>query len=273
MKLVYADTNRLNIEAAFSNQAALFDDLYSQNAIVNYKRKRVREHLLKFMTPDSSVLELNCGTGEDAVYLALNGHRVHATDVSLGMQERLRAKVDQRGLKTFISTELCSFTQLNALQNRGPFDHIFSNFGGLNCTQDLDRVLQSFSGLLKTNGIVTLVIIPKFCLWEALLIFKGKFKTATRRWFSKKGAQAHIDGTYFKCWYYNPSYVIKHMGSSFQLLEIEGLCTVVPPSYIENFAEKYPRIYKYLESKEDHLRNKFPWKYCGDYFIISLKKK
>jgi hypothetical protein len=28
-----------------------------------------------------------------------------------------------------------------------------------------------------------------------------------------------------------------------------------------------------LKKKEDSLKNKWPWKYMGDYFIISLKKK
>lgn len=273
MKIVYADINRLNIESAFSRQALSFDELYSGNAIVNYKRRRVREHLQKYMMPDSNVLELNSGTGEDAIYLARLGHRVHATDFSEGMQERLKEKVFECGLEAVISTELRSFTCLSDLQNKGPYDHIFSNFGGLNCTGELDKVLLSLSGLLKPGGIVTLVIIPKFCLWETLLIFKGKVKTATRRWFGRNGTRAHIEGTYFNCWYYNPSYVIKHTRNSFEPLEVEGLCTIVPPSYIENFADKYPRVYKFLESKEDQLKDKFPWKYWGDYFIISLRKK
>lgn len=75
-----------------------------------------------------------------------------------------------------ITTELCSFTQLDALKARGPYDAVFSNFGGLNCTPDLDKVLASFNSLLKPGGVATMVIIPEFCLWEALLVFKGKFR-------------------------------------------------------------------------------------------------
>ena len=53
---------------------------------------------------------------------------------------------------------------------KGPYDMIFSNFAGLNCTGELDKVLASFSSLLKPKGIVTLVLLPGFCLWEFLLI-------------------------------------------------------------------------------------------------------
>ena len=60
-------------------------------------------------------------------------------------------------------------------------------FAGLNCTDELGKVLDSFNDLLKPGGRVTLVILPKFCLWEFLLIFKGKFRTAFRRVFSSNG--------------------------------------------------------------------------------------
>src|SRR3569833_2300535 len=108
-----------------------------------------------------------------------------------------------------ISYELCSYTNLNELKNKGPYDLIFSNFAGLNCTDELDKVLSSLSLLLNPGGLVTLVILPKFCLWETLLLFKGKFRTAFRRFLAGKGAKAHIEGVYFKCWYYDPSFVIR----------------------------------------------------------------
>ena len=149
------------------------------------------------------------------------------------MQKVFQQKVGAAKFQKLISCELCSFTALENLRQKGPYDMIFSNFAGLNCTGELDKVLASFSSLLKPKGIVTLVIMPKFCLWEFMLIFKGKFKTATRRFFSRNGRKANVEGHHFKCWYYNPSYVIKYLKKDFDLLDIEGLCTFVPPSYIE----------------------------------------
>jgi len=150
---------------------------------------------------------------------------------------------------------------------------VFSNFAGLNCTDDLDKVLKSLPALLNPNGMVTLVILPKFCLWETLLLFKGKFKTAFRRFFSSNGRTAHVEGHYFKCWYYNPSYITKRLADQFDVLGIEGLCTIVPPSYMEGFAEKHPSIFTLLKKWEDRLKSSWPWKYIGDYYIISLRKK
>lgn len=258
---------------AFTRQSGVFDKLYLSNTIVNYKRDRVRRHILQYLKPNSNILELNSGTGEDALFFSGQGHRVHATDISTGMQQVLKQKVEGAGKTDMISTELCSFTELNQLKARGPYDAVFSNFGGLNCTGELDKVLDSLPALLKTGGTATLVIIPGFCLWEALLVFKGKFKTATRRFFSKNGRTAHIEGQYFKCWYYSPAYVFKHTNKHFTHLSTEGLCTIVPPSYIEGFAEKHPVKFNWLKKWEDKLKGTWPWRNIGDYFIITLQKR
>jgi ubiquinone/menaquinone biosynthesis C-methylase UbiE len=264
--------NEQAAEKAFSKQSAIFDEIYSSNTIIQYKRQRVRDHLQQFLKPNSKILELNAGTGEDAVWFAQHDHNIHATDISKGMQEKLAEKVRQNKLEAQVTHELCSFTELQQLNGKGPYDHIFSNFAGLNCTGELAKVLHSFLSLLKPNGIVTLVILPKFCLWESLLFLKGDFKIAFRRFFSSKGVKAHIEGEYFTCWYYNPSYIIKNMKDSYKVLSVEGLCTLVPPSYLENFPTKRSSLFNWLKEKENKWKGKWPWKSIGDYYIISLKK-
>jgi len=266
-------TNEQAVEKAFNKQSSVFDEIYSSNIIVQYKRQRVREHVQQWLSTQNKILELNAGTGEDAVWFAQQGHFIHATDISEGMQEKLAKKVIQNELESRISYELCSFTELKSLKNKGPYDLIFSNFAGLNCTSELDKVLYSFSPLLKPGGFVTLVILPKFCMWETMMFFRGKFKTAFRRFFSSKGVKAHIDGKYFTCWYYNPCYITRLLKDSFDVKSIEGLCTLVPPSYLENFPIKRPALYNWLKQKEDKWKNIWPWKSVGDYFIISLQKK
>ena len=258
---------------AFDKQAPLFDNLYQADAIIQYKRKRVREHLGNYLQPGSSILELNAGTGEDAVFLAQQGHHVHATDISPAMQDILLNKIRSHDLQKLVSHEICSFTELENLSQQGPYDYIFSNFAGLNCTGRLGKVLDSFNWLLRPGGHATLVVLPKFCIWEFLLLFKGKFRTAFRRFAGRKGARAHIEGEYFRCWYYNPDYIRRHLKNSFEVLAVEGLCTLVPPSYMENFAVKHPKLFRSLEKKENSWKSYWPWKVIGDYYIITIRKK
>ena len=273
MKETVNSLNEQAAEKAFSKQSVVFDQLYSSNVIIQYKRQRVRDHVGQYMKADSKILELNAGTGDDAIWFAEHGHQVHATDISRDMQEKLIQKVEQANLAAKISTEICSFTELAQLKYKGPYDLIFSNFAGLNCTGELEQVLRSFSSLLKPRGIVTLVILPKFCLWETMMLAKGEFKTAFRRFFSRKGVTANVEGEQFTCWYYNPSFVIRTMKEEYDLLSVEGLCTVVPPSYLENFPIKRPSLFKWLKKKEDKWKSKWPWRNIGDYYIISFKSK
>ena len=265
--------NENNASQAFSKQSIEFDQLYANDGIIAYKRKRVRDHVLSYLKSSSNILELNAGTGEDAIFFAGLGHTVHATDISEGMQQKLREKTIKAGFINSISTERCSFTELNQLQKKGPYDLIFSNFAGLNCSNELGNILDSFNGLLKPGGMVCIVVLSKFCLWEFLLLFRGKLKTATRRLFSSGGKKAHINGIYFTCWYYSPRFVKKHLKQHYNVEKQEGLCCIVPPSYIEHFTEKHPRLFAFLRNWEERLKGYLPWKNIGDYFIISLKKK
>lgn len=265
------DMNEVLAAEAFSKQSEVFDHIYGEDAIINYKRERVRQHILRFAKDGGSMLELNCGTGEDAVYFSKKGFRIHATDISPLMLEKLEEKSADASLKN-LTTEIYSFTQPQTLNNKGPYDYVYSNFGGLNCTGELHKVLSSLSALVKPGGMVTLVVISNFCLWELLLVFRGKFKTAFRRFFSKKGRKAHVEGTFFKCWYYSPSYVRKHLKKDFENLGTEGLCTLVPPSYMEGFGDKHAGLFSYLRKKEDKWKARWPWRRMGDYFIISFRR-
>ena len=257
---------------AFNKQSSVFDEIYAENVIVAYKRKRVREHVLRFLSPESNILELNAGTGDDAIFFARQGHHVHATDIAEDMQQKLRLKALKHNLNDLISTEICSYTALENLQKKGPYDFIFSNFAGLNCTPDLDKVLQSLPALLKPGGVVTMVIMPRLCLWETAMVFTGNFKTAFRRFKGKNGTPAHIEGVHFLCWYYHPKFLIKQLKGKLELLDLEGLCTLVPPSYFEQFPRKHAGLLKWLQKWESRLKRKWPWRYTGDYYIISFQK-
>src|SRR5689334_8189888 len=124
---------------AFSKQSAIFDQLEEDNAILQWMRNQVHTHCLQFFKTGDHMLELNCGTGIDAVFFAERGMKVHATDISEGMLNELKKKIEEKKLSDMIAVQQCSFTELNntlpvtsglRVTGEKKFDHIFSDFGG-----------------------------------------------------------------------------------------------------------------------------------------------
>ena len=82
-----------------------------------------------------------------------------------------------------------------------------------------------------------------------------------------------MEGSPFRCWYHKASVVKRLMEKDFDHLGTEGLCALVPPSYMEGFAEKYPVLFSLLCRKEKRWKASWPVRAMGDYYIISFRKK
>ena len=263
--------------AAFTAQSGVFDAIYQPSPIVQYKRERVQALLKKYLKPNSQVLELNAGTGEDALWLAANGHTVLATDASPGMLTQQKKKFAASSFAGQLQSQACSFLELEKLQGQ-KFDAVFSNFGGLNCTDKLDKVLADADKLLRPGGIMILTIMPPNCFWEWLWVFVGKFKKAFRR-YQKGGAKAHIEGEYFTTWYYKPSFV-KSQLPGLNMLALEALCLAVPPEHHKRLisppapqrGEFKWRLFRFLKWKESIIKSWPLLRGWGDYFVIVLQK-
>ena len=261
-----------NIEltsAAFSAQAAHFDSDEESNRILKWMRKQVYHHEEEFLLPHSNILELNAGTGIDAVHFARLGHSVFAIDNAPGMVHQMQKKISTYHLEDHIRCSVCSFTQLQTLQVE-QFDHVFSNFGGLNCIPNLQEVIQQLPRLLKPDASITFVMMPHICPWEVMQVFRGKVRLAFRR-FSRNGTPAHIDGNNFLSYYYPPAQVIKMFGTRFVLARLRGLAALSPPPYYDAFPMKHPRLYDLLTGLDERYSTLPPFNRWADHFIITMK--
>ncbi len=264
------DSNEINVDKAFSKQSLIFDELYNSNSLTAYYREIFRHEVDLNIAEKSSILEINCGTGIDALYFAGKGHKILATDLSTGMINELTNKIQDLKLGNNIESKVLSYHELYKLGDT-KFDYIVSGFGGLNCTNKLNQVLSQFPSILNDKGKITLAIMPKICPWEILMLFKGKFKTAFRRF--RKRTPAHIEGEHFYCYYYNPGYIIETLKKEFKLVSLKGVFITVPPDFIHNFIEKYPKLFLLFSRIDRRICTIFPFTQWCDYYIITLQKK
>ncbi|HTX17178.1 MAG TPA: class I SAM-dependent methyltransferase [Bacteroidota bacterium] len=262
-------TNAEQVRKAFSAQAPFFDAYESSNPVLAWMRRQVYAHEEEFLTPGASILELNAGTGIDAVHFAGMGHSVFAIDNAEGMLAELEKKMLGRGLGDRIEFKRLSYTDLDALPDRR-FDHVFSNFGGLNCVPDLRPIARQLPRHLKPGATVTMVIMPRICPWELLHSATGNFRLAFRR-LSKKGSTANVEGVRFQAYYFSSREVLASFGPEFSLARLRGLASVSPPPHMVPFVRKRPSLYNVLTRIDERLSTIPPFDRWADHFILTLR--
>jgi ubiquinone/menaquinone biosynthesis C-methylase UbiE len=257
------------VATAFSRKAAEYDAFGDDHINLARMRRKVYDHVLRFLQPTDRLLELNAGTGIDAAFFARRGQTVHAIDIAPGMIDHLAMKIDQQQLADRLTVQTLSFTELDRVKG-GPYHYVLSNFGGLNCIADLSLVTRHLSRVLLPGGIVTWVIMPPICPWEIALLLKGHFKLATRRWH-RHGILAHVEGVRFMTYYFTPRQVLTALGSGFRLLRLEGLSVFTPPADRVDFPRRFPRLYRALVNIDDALAPRAPFNHWGDFFILTAQ--
>jgi ubiquinone/menaquinone biosynthesis C-methylase UbiE len=259
------------IAEAFSRTAEKYDAFAEDHPHLTRMREKVYSHVMRHVPPGARILELNAGTGTDAVQLAQRGYSIHATEIAPGMLARLREKVERLGLRDRVTLEERSFLALEDVRG-APYDAVFSNLGGLNCIPDLTPVIRQLPNILKPGGVVTWVLMPHVCLWEMAEVFRGQFSLAFRR-FSRGSVRARLEGLNFDIYYFSPRQVIEWFGKEFERVALEGLAVITPTAESKNFAKRVPRMYRVLSWLDDRLSPRWPWYGWGDFYILTMRYK
>jgi ubiquinone/menaquinone biosynthesis C-methylase UbiE len=261
----------------FDHIASTYDTLFTRTVIGQLQRKRVWRYLEE-ITPELSgleILELNCGTGEDAVLFGDRGFNIVATDISEEMLKVTQQKVQQYSLQHKISSYYLDLDSFDETIFNKKFDLVFSNFGGINCISPgaLQKLLKKIPSILEPGGRLVAVVMPKRCLWETFhFLLKFKFTRAFRRWTDKE-VQADLDNATFKTWYYQPARIKKWASSAFGVINKIPVGITVPPGFLERYFSRRKRTLFRLYSLEKKLSHFSFLAGLSDHYIIDLQLK
>jgi len=250
---------RIGMAAPFDH-IATFDSVFTRSAIGQLQRKQVWSYLEKIMPSlkGLEILELNSGTGDDALLFSEKGFNIVATDISEEMLKVTVQKANQFSMQNKISSHYLDLDSFDETLFDKRFDLVFSNFGGLNCInpESLRKLLHKIPSILAPGGRFVAVVMPRFCLRESIhMLRKFRFKKAFRRMTSKE-VIIDLQGTHLKTWYYNPSMIKKWAGSKFKLISTRPVGVLLPPSSLEqNFSNKKGLLFRLhrLEKRLEHL--------------------
>ena len=134
-----------DVAKAFDSLARQYDELFGDNAIIERLRKKLYSTIDFLVRPPAQILDINCGTGTDGLYLAGKGFTVVGVDLSARMIAEAARKSRSFPNARFVEG---SYEDLNHVESNR-FDLVLSNFGGLNCTQNLPRVGAQVAAKLK----------------------------------------------------------------------------------------------------------------------------
>lgn len=258
-------------KSAFDPVAESYDDEFTHTALGRALRERVWSRLAARFPAGSCVLELNCGTGEDAAWLALRGVAVVATDQSEAMLAIARRKT--AGLQVECAHLELSEPDLHPSSvTLHPFDGAFSNFGGLNCVADLSPLARALALWLRPGATAILVVMGPVCLWEiAWHLLHLRPGAAFRRW-ARGGAQARIGGRSLKVYYPRPGVLARIFAPEFRVVRLAGLGVALPPSLLARALEHHAGLIHVLGELEDRASGVWPIAHLSDHYILELER-
>jgi len=271
--------------AAFDALAEAYDDAFTRSTLGQLLRPRVWDVLAQHFSAGQHVLELTCGTGEDALWLARRGVHVTATDGSAEMVKEAKAKAEaeekrgeearRRGSLEIEQVSLQEMIEGHFSGLRSPvsgpfFDGVFSNFGGLNTIGEWRSLAAALAEIVKPGGKVVLVPMGPVCPWEiGWYLAHGQPRQAFRR-FARTGVPAKIGAAVIPIWYPSAGRLRADFGPWFTHVATQSLELWLPPSYLDHFVNRRPGLFRWLNRFEEATaRLTGGW---GDHYIIVFRR-
>jgi 2-polyprenyl-3-methyl-5-hydroxy-6-metoxy-1,4-benzoquinol methylase len=195
------------------------------------------------------VLDVGCGTGIDALFLAGLGLHVTAVDISSEMVARLEARVRTEGLAGRIHARVLAVQDLAALDD-GPFDGLISAFAGLNTLPDLSGFAHHAARLVRPGGHVVLHLLNRFSLWEWLGYVSRANWSAAKQVGRVRSREFTIGGTPVQhTLYFAREAYRTYFEGNFALREAYGLGALRPPHTVRRIPRSVVRGLEWLDTR------------------------
>jgi len=259
--------------APFDAVAERYDESFTSSRIGQAQRASVWKELEKTFRSGDRVLEIGCGTGVDACFLAERGVRVVACDSSSRMIAVTTRRILESGQQKLVQPLLLRAEDISTLPADESFDGAFSNFGALNCVQDLQSLVRDLAALLKPGATALLCWMGPCCAWEMIwYLAQGNRNKAFRR-LNREGVTARIaDGAFIHVHYPSVKLLAHTFAPEFRLQSFKGIGVSVPPSYLDHWAQRYPRLLQLCERAESGLGRTPGIRALADHVLLRFQR-
>jgi SAM-dependent methyltransferase len=262
----------LETQRAFDTVAQTYNDENARNPVLCEMRRRTHEIITTQLPAGSTLLDLGCGPGPDAEFFARRKYQVIAIDYSPEMAREAERRLRACGLASRTQVYRLGIHELDRLEC-GSFDGAYSNLGPLNCVPDLGEAAQLIVKRLRRGGLFVASVIGRVCPWEmALYGMRGEWKRARVR-FSRDFVPVPFYGRTVWTRYYSPrEFEQVFKGAGLTPVSVRAMGLLLPPPYLQGFAERHPALLRLLRGVEDRVASRPLLRQWGDHFLIVMRK-
>jgi ubiquinone/menaquinone biosynthesis C-methylase UbiE len=258
---------------AYWDAAAETYDLDFANTLIGrVQRESIWNEIEKVFRPGQRILELNCGTGIDAMFLANRGVSVVACDIAPRMIEIAERRACSSRATALLDFRVLPTENIDVLENEELFDGAFSNFSGLNCVDDLPAVAQKLARLLRPGASLVLCVVGRFVPWEiAWYMAHGKLERAFLR-FKRVTIGRMAEGGIVNVRYPSVRKLVRNFTPGFKLTKQRGIGITLPPSYLEHLAQKFPTVLDRLAQFDRRIGGLPLFRSIGDCVLLRFER-
>jgi len=255
--------------APFDELASSYDEIFSKSPLGVVLRTAVWRRIEPHVRPGGAVLDLGCGTGVDALHLAEAGMTVVAVDASERMVEITRRRCRQ--VPGAVRVQLGDVGRLDRVPGcEGPFDLVLSDFGALNCVEDLAAVMVFIAERLSSRGTLVAVIMGRVVPWEWLwMVLSRRPRSALRR--------LHPGGVEWRGQRvrYHSTGAVRRAAQTAGLVvrRMAGLGALLPVTEAGPWISRHRGLLGTLNRIERHLETVPPLPWLADHLIVELGRQ
>jgi SAM-dependent methyltransferase len=266
METVFAD------DSAFDALAADYDRNESDNPIRQLMRRRSLATLESTFPRGARLLDVGCGTGTEAIWLAQRGRTVFAIDSSPQMLEVMSRRAADAAVQ--ISTRMLRAGDLLTLVDDvgdGSFDGAYSSFGALNTEPALEPPMAGLSRLVRPGGRIVLSVMNRWCVAEmAALVVGGRANQAFRR--ARSSLSVGVGSNFAEVRYPSWRQLSRALHTHFRVVSVQALPLLLLP-YAWPALKAHPRLYNALSRLDGTLAPRRPFAWLGDHLVVVAQRR
>jgi SAM-dependent methyltransferase len=252
----------------FDELAGTYDATFTDTGVGKALRRIVWARLDQSFLGTHRVLDLGCGTGEDAVRLASHGIDVVATDISPRMIQVARCKARDSGCIDRIEFRCLAMEDLGACLDGPLYDGVLSNFGAVNCVRNLPSLVADLAARLAPGAPLLWVVMGRHVPWEWIwYLFRGSWNKAGRR-LRRSG----VEWRGLTIRYPTPAELAAQLRPYFAINRMTALGFALPPSYAAGWLDRRPRLLNALTRLEALAQRSSTLASWSDHYIVEATR-